>query len=116
MQIAFPFKLNNQGLVATTDYNQHIYQMIEQILFTMPGERVNLPSFGCGLQRLVFTTNNTEMVAVTQAMVQAALSQWLGDVIQVATVEVRAEDSKVTIWIEYAVLISQERYRVKFEC
>ncbi|MBE9071036.1 GPW/gp25 family protein [Microcystis sp. LEGE 08355] len=116
MQIAFPFKLNNQGLVATTDYNQHIYQMIEQILFTMPGERVNLPSFGCGLQRLVFTTNNTEMVAVTQAMVQAALSQWLGDVIQVATVEVKNEESKVTIWIEYAVLITQERYRVKFEC
>ena len=116
MEIDFPFHLNHQGIVATTDYNRHVYQMIEQVLFTMPGERVNLPSFGCGLQRLVFTPANTELIAATQAMVQAALSQWLSDVIQVATVEVSTEESKVIIWIEYAVLLSQQRHRVKFEC
>ena len=116
MEIAFPFHLNSQGLVATTNYDRHVYQMIEQILFTMPGERVNLPSFGCGLQRLVFMPGNTELVAATQAMVQSALSQWLSDVIQMATVEVTAEDAKVTIWIEYTIVINQQRHRVKFEC
>lgn len=116
MEIDFPFHLNNQGLVATTNYDRHVCQMIEQILFTMPGERVNLPSFGCGLQRLVFAPSNTELLAATQAMVQAALSQWLGDVIQVAEVEVTAEDANVTVWIEYAILINQQRHRVKFEC
>ena len=51
----YPFTIDNRGGVGVTDEDDHIRDMIEQVLFTNPGERVNRPDFGCGLRRMVFT-------------------------------------------------------------
>jgi len=96
-------------LIAGTGYNNHIYQMIEQLIFTAPGERVNRPNFGCGLDRLVFTAGSDEMVTVTQSLVLGELQKWLGDLIRVETVQVRMEESTLSINIRYIVLKSGQR-------
>ncbi len=103
MYIAYPLRVTDEGLIATAGYSQHIEQLIEQVLFTMPGERVNLPDFGTGITQLIFNPGNTEMVAATQFLVQGALQQWLGNLIQVQAVQVVAEDSTMSVTIQYIV-------------
>ncbi|MEL6763593.1 MAG: GPW/gp25 family protein, partial [Cyanobacteria bacterium J06607_6] len=84
MNIDYPFHFDNLGRTATTPEADHVRDMIEQLLFTNPGERVNRPTFGSGLQQLIFAPNSPELAATLQYTLQAALQQWLGDVIEVA--------------------------------
>lgn len=66
MDIAYPLDIDGRGRLADTDYEAHIREMIAQILFTRPGERVNRPDFGCGLQQYIFDPNSDELAAATQ--------------------------------------------------
>ncbi len=113
-QINYPFFIDNRGRVASPEYDQHIRQMIEQVLFTFSGERVNRPDFGTGLQQLIFTPNSGELAAATQFLVQGALEQWLGDLIELEAVEVENEDSKLIVTIQYIVKHTQERRLEEF--
>jgi hypothetical protein len=79
--------------------------MIEQVLFTAPGERVMLPDFGCGLLTLVFEPNSELLAASTELLVRASLQRWLGDLIDVRTVNVLAIDSELLVRIEYVRLV-----------
>lgn len=101
MNIKFPFQIDHKGRTATSDEESHILQMIEQVLFTSPGERVNRPSFGSGLMQLVFHPNSPELAATTQFLVQGALQQWLGDLIEVNRVEVTSEDASLHVTVGY---------------
>lgn len=114
MNIAYPFGITDEGLVAITGYSQHIEQLIEQILFTMPGERVNLPDFGTGITRLIFDPGNAEMISATQFLIQGALQQWLGNLIQVQAVQVFAEDSTLNVIIQYIVKQTRQLYVTTF--
>ena len=109
-QIAFPFHIDGRGRVAEADEATHVRQMIEQVLFTVPGERVNRPDFGCGLQQLVFDPNSDELVATTEFLIQGALQQWLGDRIEVEAVQVsndHADEGLLEILLRYVVLRTQ---------
>lgn len=108
-QINYPFSIDNRGRVASPDYDEHIRQMIEQVLFTFPGERVNRPDFGTGLQQLIFAPNGVELAAATQFLVQGALEQWLGDLIELEAVEVENDDSQLTVTVQYIVKRTLER-------
>jgi phage baseplate assembly protein W len=88
--------------------------MIEQVLFTSPGERVNRPTFGCGLNHLVFDPNSDELAAATQYLVHGALQQWLGDLIQVEDVLVENEDSALHVAVQYVVRRTQQREVTRF--
>jgi phage baseplate assembly protein W len=114
MNIKFTYQFNNLGRTAETDDNTHIRDMIEQVLFTSPGERVNRPSFGCGLMQLVFQPNSNELAATVQFLVQGALQQWLGDLIEVNAVEVINEDATLEITIVYTVRRTQQRQVAQF--
>lgn len=103
MQIDFPFHFNPRGRTAATDENDHIRDMIEQLLFTNPGERVNRPDFGSGLLQLIFAPNSTELAATCQFTMQASLQQWLGDLIEVQLLEVTSENSELRINLKYLV-------------
>lgn len=103
MNIAFPIRFNNIGGTATTTTEQHIRDMIEELLFTSPGERVNRPDFGSGLMQLVFAPNSPELAAALQFTLQAALQRWLGDLIQVQNLQVDCEDSRLTIDLQYSL-------------
>ena len=103
MDIAFPYRFDSRGRTADPGADDHVRDMIELLIFTSAGERVNRPDFGSGLQQLVFTPNSPELAATVQFTLQAALQRWLGDVIEVRDLDVRSEDSTVTVDITYLV-------------
>ena len=103
MNIDFPFHFDNRGRTATTDDDDHIRDMIEEFLFTNPGERVNRPGFGSGLLQMVFAPNSPEIASALQFTIQAGLQRWLGDVIVAQKVEVASEDSTLRVLVQYVV-------------
>ena len=115
MNVTFPNQFDKRGRTASTDdYDQHIRELIEQVLFTSPGERVNRPTFGSGLMKLVFAPNSDALASATQQLVQGALQQWLGDLIQVESVEVQSEDAELRVTVTYVVRQTQERQVAEF--
>jgi phage baseplate assembly protein W len=110
----FPFHLDSTGRTAQAGDDDHIRDLIEQVLFTAPGERVNRPNFGCGLQRLVFAPNSDDLAAATQFLVQGSLQQWLGDLIEVNEVAVENDDSKLLVTVQYTVRRTQEPQTAQF--
>lgn len=115
MNLNFPFQIDTRGRTAEADEPKHIRDMIEQVLFTSQGERVNRPDFGCGLMQLVFAPNSPELAATTQFLVQGALQQWLGHLLQVQNVDTRAEENVLYISVQYMVLRNQRQQTERFE-
>jgi phage baseplate assembly protein W len=103
-ELDFPYHFDDQGRTATTDRLDHIRDLIEQVLFTMQGERVMRPDFGAGLLSLVFEPNSVTLAATTQMLAQAALHQHLSHLIAVTSVEVINDDAVLRAQIRYVVL------------
>jgi phage baseplate assembly protein W len=114
MNLDFPYRFDSRGRTADTSDEDHIRDLIEQVLFTAPGERVNRPDFGSGLQRLVFAPNSDELAAATQFLVQGSLQQWLGDLIEVNEVDVQNEDSTLRITVQYIIRRTQQQQTAQF--
>ncbi len=114
MNVAFPYQFDTRGRTADADPNQHIRDLIEQVLFTAPGERVNRPDFGCGLLQLVFAPNSSELITATQLLVQGALQQTLGNLISLNDVAITANDSTLTVLVQYTVRSSQQQQVAQF--
>ena len=102
-QIDFPFQFDSRGRTAVAEQNHHIRDMIEQFLFTSPGERVNRPDFGSGLLQMIFAPTGPEIATALQHTIQAGLQRWLGDLIEVRQLNVTSEDSTVRVDIVYLV-------------
>ena len=115
MNIDYPFRFSGLGRTASTGDDDHIRDLIEQVLFTHPGERVNRPTFGGGLLRLVFEPNSTALAAATRLSVQAALQQWLGDLIEVQAVEMDVAEATLRVTVEYVVRRTQQRVVAQFQ-
>jgi len=109
IEIDYPYHFDGRKRTATTAYEDHIRDMIEQVLFTAPGERVNRPNFGSGLMQLVFAPNSDELAAATQFLVQGALQQWLGELIAVESVTVESEDSLLRVQVQYVIRRTEQR-------
>src|SRR6266571_5794116 len=103
MNLDFPFHFDDRGHTAEVANDGHIRDLIEQVLFTAPGERVNRPTFGSGLMRLVFAPNSDELATATQFLVQGSLQQWLGDLIEVNDVQVVSQESILLVRVQYTV-------------
>ena len=103
MNVDYPFRFQGRGRTATTDDAGHIHDMIEQLLFTNPGERVNRPTFGSGLLGRIFEPNSPEQAAVLQATMQAAVLQELGDLIELQTLEVTSEEETLRVVVNYVI-------------
>lgn len=114
MQIDYPYHVNSKGKTADTDDDDHIRDLIEQVLFTSPGERVNRPAFGTGLLQQVFAPNSDELAIAVKFMVQSSLQQWLGDLIQVEGVDVENLDSTLQVTVQYVVRRNQQRMISQF--
>ncbi len=110
----YPYHFDDTGRTATTDQDFHIRNLIEQVLFTTPGERVNRPTFGSGLLQLVFAPNSEQLAGTAQFTVQAALQQWLGDLIHIETVQVESKNAAIRITVEYIIRRSQSRRVAEF--
>ena len=105
----FPHAVDGSGRTATTDSDGHVRDLVEQVLFTAPGERVMRPDFGSGLMALVFEPGGQEVAATTQYLVQSALENWLGDVLSVDSVVVEAVDSALVVTVAYVVRRTRTR-------
>lgn len=114
MNLAFPYRFDQRGRSADADDEAHIRDLIEQVLFTAPGERVNRPTFGSGLLQLVFAPTSDELAAATLFLVQGALQQWLGDLIQVEAVQVDGEEATLHVAVQYVVRRTQSRQVAQF--
>jgi len=114
IDINFPYRFDSTGRTAVTGTGDHIRDMIEQVLFTAPGERVNRPDFGSGLLRLVFEPNSDALVAALRASVESSLQRWLGDLIQLEAVQVRASESQLEVLVHYIERRTQERRVERF--
>jgi uncharacterized protein len=112
--VDYPFQFDSRGRTAEVGQDGHIRDLIEQVLFTAPGERVNRPTFGSGLMQLVFAPNSDELSAATQFLVQGALQQWLVDLIAVESVQVESRDSTLRVSIQYVVRRNQTRQTAEF--
>lgn len=108
MDIDYPFHFGNDGRTASAGLDDHVRDMVEQLLFTSPGERVNRPDFGSGLMQLVFAPNSPELAATLKFGLQASLTQWLGDVIEIVAIDVAAEDAALCVELAYRVRATGE--------
>jgi phage baseplate assembly protein W len=109
MNIDFPLWFDAKGRTATTDDADHIREMIEELLFTSPGERVNQPDFGSGLLQLVFAPNSTELAAALQFTTQAAVVRYLGDLIDLQDLTVTAQDATLSVTVKYVIRSTQQQ-------
>jgi Bacteriophage baseplate protein W len=109
MNIGYPYSFDPTGRTSTVDNATHLKDMIAQVLFTAPGERVMRPDFGSGLLALTFEPNSMELAATTQFLVQGALQQWLGHLINVESVEVTGFEGTLRVSVQYVVLRTQQR-------
>jgi uncharacterized protein len=115
---AFPFRVDassRQG--AQASYEAHVEQMIRQVLLTSPGERVDLPEFGCGLRQLFFAPNSEALAATTQLLVLQSLNRWLAGQITVQKVEVigpvLADEGEILVRIDYVLIETQANKRAE---
>jgi uncharacterized protein len=114
MNLAFAYNFDSTAHTAQTDLLTHISDMIEQILFTSPGERVNRPTFGSGTAQLVFAPNSDVLAAAQQQAIQAGLQQWLSDLIRVQSVTVTANDATLLSTVVYTVIQTQQQETQQF--
>lgn len=110
----FPYHFSDLGRTATTDRDDHIRDLIQQVLFTAPGERVMRPDFGAGLLSLVFEPNSTTLAAATQMLVQSALQLNLSHLIAVHSVDVRNDDAALRVDVTYSVLLDRTTHSASF--
>jgi len=104
MNVNFPYQFDGRGRTQQATVQDYVTQLIEQVLFTSPGERVNLPDFGSGLLQLAFAPNSEELAAATQFAVQGALQKWLSAYVKVQSVVASAQDAVLTVTVTYTFL------------
>jgi phage baseplate assembly protein W len=116
-RIRYPFAINSLvgRLREESDYDEYIRQLIKQVIFTAPGERINLPQFGGGVQRLVFAPNSIAGASMTQTLIYQSLTTWLSTLIKVNNVETEADQEKLLITVDYTVLQRNERRYLNVE-
>lgn len=104
MPMAFPFGFDAAGRTRRATGDDWVRQALEQLLFTLPGERVNRPDFGTEVAQLVFAPATPELAAATRFLTQGALQRWLGDRVAVEAVEVEAEGAVLQVLVRYRTL------------
>lgn len=113
-EVGYPYTIDNSGRTATAGRDPHIRQLIEQVLFTAPGERVNRPDFGVNIRQFVFAGNSQETAASAQFLIQGELERWLGDIIDVEAVVVDTEEATFNVTIRFTVRANQQRQVAQF--
>ncbi|MFN3324546.1 MAG: GPW/gp25 family protein [Bryobacteraceae bacterium] len=114
--LAFPFRIGADGRTATpASVDDHVRGEILQLLLTSQGERPFLPSFGGGLRRLVFEPNDQVTLALTKSVVTQALQRWLAGRVEVVQLDVRADESTLTVDLRYRVVATGSEKQMRFE-
>ncbi|CAN5744136.1 GPW/gp25 family protein [soil metagenome] len=97
------------------NYPAYVDQLVKQVLLTAPGERVNLPDFGCGLRRMIFAPASVATSQLLQVMIFESLTKWLGDILRVDSIEVKTVDSTLVVDLVYMIFVRGERRYLTLE-
>jgi uncharacterized protein len=116
-RLRYPFAINPfiGRLREEADYDEYIRQLIRQVIFTAPGERINLPQFGGGVRRLVFAPNSLAGASMAQTLIFQSLTTWLNTLIRLNDVKTEADQEILRITIDYTVLQRGERRYLNIE-
>jgi phage baseplate assembly protein W len=112
--IAAPLTFDGRGRTADAPADQHLRDLIEEVLLTAPGERVMRPTFGSGLLQMAFAPASDQLAATLQMLVQGSLQAWLGDLIEVAGVDITEDDGALTVSVDYTVRSTGESTTATF--
>ncbi len=115
MNVNYPYQFDGSGHTASAGEEDYIRGLIEQVLFTSPGERLMRPDFGSGVMQLVFAPNSEELAATAQFLVQGALQHWLGNLITLEAVDVESVDSALRVTVRYLIRRTQTLQIANFE-
>jgi uncharacterized protein len=107
--IDFPYHFDHKGRTATAGQEDHVRDLIEQFIFTSPGERVNRPDFGSGIIQMVFAPNNSELATALKYTINAGLIRYLGDLIEVQALDVESIDAEISVTIRYSIRSTGEQ-------
>ncbi|RXF74122.1 GPW/gp25 family protein [Hansschlegelia zhihuaiae] len=110
----FPLSLDARGRAGLTGEDDHVRDLIRQVIFTAPGERVNRPEFGCGLKQLVFAPASDALAAATEQLVHGSLLRWLDTLILVERVGVAALEERLEVTVVYRLRATGERVEDTF--
>ncbi len=115
--IAYPFAIDTGlgTLQEETDYSRHVRQLMLQVLFTNPGERINRPDFGCGLRRMVFAPNSIASANLLKVLINKSLTKYLGTLITLQSVDVQANNNVLNVNIAYILKARQEKLYLNLE-
>ncbi|MFB9316980.1 GPW/gp25 family protein [Cryptosporangium minutisporangium] len=106
--LAFPFRTADRGGAAVSGRAAAVHEQLEQLLLTVPGERVNRPDFGCGVQRLVFGGASPEVAAAAEYVISTAVRRYLGELLTVDAVRVTVSDSQLFVDVLYTLVDTGE--------
>jgi uncharacterized protein len=116
MTVAFPFALSpGTGGFDMAAGDARMRAKVLQVLFTTPGERVNLPEFGCGLFDLVFEPNDPVLAAAMEFTIGQALTRWLGDEIVVDRVDVESLGEAVGVEVGWTNRADRSRTAIRVQ-
>ena len=89
--MAFPMTVGPEGATVATRL-EHVRAIIEQVLFTNPGERWFRPNFGVGAVALVFEPNAPALWNVTKKRMTVSLDDALAGEVDPKTIEVSIDE------------------------
>ncbi len=113
-EVGYPYNIDNSGRTASAGRDNHIRQLIEQVLFTVPGERINRPDFGVNIRQFVFAGSSHETAAAAQFLIQSELERWLGEIINLDAVVVESVESTLNITVRFTVRADQQQHVAQF--
>ena len=101
----FPLQVTPNGAIASSRFEQRIEESIYLILATAPGERVMLPTYGCGIHDQVFAPNNAVSTALVVDRVRRALVRFEPriDVLTVSAETAPEQPNVLLIRVDYRI-------------
>jgi len=113
LTVGFPFAMSSSGGVGLATGDERMRAKVLQVLFTSPGERVNMPEFGCGLFDLVFEPNDPVLAAAMEFTIGQALTRWLGDEIVADRVDVEAVADTLAVEVAWTNRVGRSRVAIR---
>ncbi len=110
----YPFKINHLGRTSTANFEEHIRQLIEQVLFTSPGERVNRPDLGSDVLALIFSPDSPKLSTTIAANIRSSLAKYLSDLVTVENIGISHKNSSLAITVKYVIRKTQSKQVTEF--
>ncbi|MCG8420091.1 MAG: GPW/gp25 family protein [Proteobacteria bacterium] len=101
--LTFPPIVGPDAGLATLDTVNSVRAMLEQILFTEPGERVNRPTFGVGVLGALFEPNSPFLQTRIRIALEENVYDHLGLRVSVDDIGVEQDQAEIHIRIAFTI-------------